>query len=224
MTRIDIYLSSMDTALGSTGGFCVGDHETIYHQTLSGAGYVFSASAPPFQCTAVIEALKILETDEGEDYIKQLQDNAQRMRQYLEDAHGRWVLNGESFSPLIHLRLTNNMILNNETINDGNNSGISGISGIGGNGNNGDISDNSEIKVFELFEKVCLLARNENVVIFPSAYLPQEYGINEKANPKASLRIVVTREHSMQQMKRAADVIKQLLGKLLNDGQSERRH
>lgn len=38
-------------ALGSIGGFCAGDREIVDHQRLSGLGYCFSASLPPFLAT-----------------------------------------------------------------------------------------------------------------------------------------------------------------------------
>lgn len=38
-------------ALASIGGFCAGDREIVDHQRLSGLGYCFSASLPPFLAT-----------------------------------------------------------------------------------------------------------------------------------------------------------------------------
>ena len=38
-------------ALASIGGFCCGDREVVDHQRLSGLGYCFSASLPPYLAT-----------------------------------------------------------------------------------------------------------------------------------------------------------------------------
>lgn len=38
-------------SLASIGGFCAGDREIVDHQRLSGLGYCFSASLPPFLAT-----------------------------------------------------------------------------------------------------------------------------------------------------------------------------
>lgn len=61
ITDIEIVLLSMDTALTSIGGVCVGSREIVDHQRLSGAGYCFSASAPPFLSAAAVVALGKLE-------------------------------------------------------------------------------------------------------------------------------------------------------------------
>jgi len=103
--KIDMLVCSMDTALGSIGGFCIGAEEITYHQTLSAGGYVFSASSPPFQCQAAIEALNFLsDNDSKEKYIKKkIQENASYMRQLLKS--DLWTVCGDNISPLIHLRL-----------------------------------------------------------------------------------------------------------------------
>ena len=43
--------------MGSVGGFCVGDRDTVEHQRLSGSGYCFSASLPPYLAAAGIAML-----------------------------------------------------------------------------------------------------------------------------------------------------------------------
>jgi len=102
--KIDMLMCSMDTALGTTGGFCIGAEEITYHQTLSAGGYVFSASAPPFEAQAAIEALSLINNN-GKEYIKKLQDNAAYMRQSLKNSDDLWSVCGDNISPLIHLRL-----------------------------------------------------------------------------------------------------------------------
>jgi serine palmitoyltransferase len=48
---------SLEWAIGSIGGFCVGSSFIIEHQRLSGMGYCFSASLPPLLAQAAISAL-----------------------------------------------------------------------------------------------------------------------------------------------------------------------
>lgn len=60
LPRIDICLLA-GNALSSVGGFCCGNHEMVDHQRLSGLGYCFSASLPPYLATAAIGALDVLE-------------------------------------------------------------------------------------------------------------------------------------------------------------------
>lgn len=58
--RIDMIMGTLEAAIGSIGGFCVGSHLTIEHQRLSGSGYIFSASQPTFLVQACLEALKLI--------------------------------------------------------------------------------------------------------------------------------------------------------------------
>jgi len=62
VSAIEFLNISLETVLGSTGGVCVGTREVVDHQRLSGAGYCFSAAAPPFFSAAAIEALRLIET------------------------------------------------------------------------------------------------------------------------------------------------------------------
>ena len=59
--QVDMICASMSTALGSIGGFCVGEQEVVEHQRLSGLGYCFSASLPPYLANAADTVLTMLE-------------------------------------------------------------------------------------------------------------------------------------------------------------------
>ena len=72
---------SMNTSLGSMGGFCAGKSFIIDHQRLSGLGYCFSASLPPLLTTSAMEALSIMDT--SPQLFEQLRDNARKMREFL---------------------------------------------------------------------------------------------------------------------------------------------
>jgi serine palmitoyltransferase len=61
MYDAEIVTISLENALGSIGGVTVGNEEVVDHQRLSGAGYCFSASSPPFTASAAIQALAQLE-------------------------------------------------------------------------------------------------------------------------------------------------------------------
>lgn len=74
-------------ALASVGGFCAGDREIVDHQRLSGLGYCFSASLPPFLATAAIGALDTLE-QRAPRLLPQLQANARLLRARLADVPG----------------------------------------------------------------------------------------------------------------------------------------
>lgn len=100
---VDIALADLGNALGTVGGFCVGDNEVVSHQRLSGAGYCFSASQPPFLAAAATEALAIIDAD-GEALTDKLRANTRVMRKALRSRLSeRWVLTGTNESPIMHV-------------------------------------------------------------------------------------------------------------------------
>ena len=111
---IEIVTVSVDTVLASVGGLCVGSHEIVDHQRLSGAGYCFSAAAPPFLASAALAALSRLE-DGGEALIESLQKRSKRAITALRKVKGFKVAadrfattddaagENEYVSPVLHL-------------------------------------------------------------------------------------------------------------------------
>ena len=58
---IDILCGSFEFCLNSVGGFLAGRISTIYKCRLFAAGYIFSASSPPYLCTAARDSFKQIE-------------------------------------------------------------------------------------------------------------------------------------------------------------------
>ncbi|KAI3430742.1 hypothetical protein D9Q98_009154 [Chlorella vulgaris] len=104
--QVEIVAGSIGNALGSIGGFCAGDREIVDHQRLSGLGYCFSASLPPFLATAGVCALDHLEQRGGE-LIPAVQRNARTFRELAAGIPQLQVVGGEAaaVSPVIHLAL-----------------------------------------------------------------------------------------------------------------------
>merc|ERR1712048_409330 len=77
MSDFGILCGSLATSLASIGGFCVGYvPDVIDHQRLSGAGYVFSASSPPYTCSAAVAAIDIVDDKSvGKELLAKLQKN-----------------------------------------------------------------------------------------------------------------------------------------------------
>ena len=97
---VEIVTLALDTALASVGGVCIGTREIVDHQRLSGAGYCFSASAPPFLAAAAVEALSIMEKDPS--LLAALTANADKVYQGLSAIKG-WKVVGAEASPVLHL-------------------------------------------------------------------------------------------------------------------------
>jgi len=100
---IEITTASMANALSSIGGFCAGSREVVDHQRLSGAGYCFSASAPPF-LSAVASASLALVASEGADMVARLRTNAMLLREAVGAIDGLRVTSAE-VSPIVHCTL-----------------------------------------------------------------------------------------------------------------------
>mmetsp|Transcript_38146 Transcript_38146/g.107806 ORF Transcript_38146/g.107806 Transcript_38146/m.107806 type:complete len:485 (-) Transcript_38146:161-1615(-) len=106
--RAEIVAASMGNSLASIGGFCCGDREICDHQRLSGSGYCFSASLPPFLATAALGALDYIAGD-GKGAISQVQRNATELREMLAASISDLHVVGEqscALSPIIHLCLS----------------------------------------------------------------------------------------------------------------------
>ena len=108
VSEIDLIMATLENALGSIGGFCVGTSYVVEHQTLAGLGYCFSASLPPMLASGAYKALELIENNPG--WIKQLGDKCHLAHQAFGSLPGL-VLQGDPLSPIKHLRLLNHQKL-----------------------------------------------------------------------------------------------------------------
>jgi serine palmitoyltransferase len=76
-----LVIIALENALGSIGGVTVGNEEVVDHQCLSGAGYCYSASVPPFTASTAVQALQSIE--DQPELITNLHSNIQYMYQQL---------------------------------------------------------------------------------------------------------------------------------------------
>ena len=60
---IDLIVAELERSLGSIGGFCAGTTFVIDHQRLSGAGYCFSASLPPYLARVAETAIEVMKKE-----------------------------------------------------------------------------------------------------------------------------------------------------------------
>ena len=105
---IDLISAELERSLGSIGGFCAGSAFVIDHQRLSGSGYCFSASLPPYLAVAASKAIERIENDTSS--IQKLKHNSQYFHQLLlgelqKNSSGteHFRLRGDPESPIKHL-------------------------------------------------------------------------------------------------------------------------
>jgi serine palmitoyltransferase len=110
VTDIDIMCGTLDHSMGSVGGWCVGNSKVVVdHQRLSGLGYCFSASAPPYTSVATMTSLQALQRhpDLGVRCTKQSQKLRRALKTYLGEM-GVLVV-GDDISPIVHLRFARSL-------------------------------------------------------------------------------------------------------------------
>eukprot|EP00250_Pteridium_aquilinum_P020600 c24875_g1_i1 orf=202-2427(+) len=100
--KVDIITAAMGHALASAGGFCTGSTKVVDHQRLSGAGYCFSASLPPYVASASIAAISVLQ--KSPNLLSKLQGNITFFRKALSDVPGL-VITSHPMSPIIFMHL-----------------------------------------------------------------------------------------------------------------------
>jgi serine palmitoyltransferase len=104
MYDAEIMTIALENSLGSIGGVTVGNEEVVDHQRLSGAGYCFSASAPPFTASAAMASLALLESHP--ELVQRLQANIQYMYEQLEVSPiKKLVVTSDPRSPIVVLQL-----------------------------------------------------------------------------------------------------------------------
>lgn len=100
--EVDLISASLENAVESIGGFCVGTHFICEHQRLSGLGYCFSASLPPLLTQAAISALNVFEHEPK--IFEQLNDVAIMVDEKFK-VFSKLELRGHPLSPVKHLYL-----------------------------------------------------------------------------------------------------------------------
>jgi len=116
-----VYLTvgSLETAMGSIGGFCCGTRVIIQHQILSAIGYVYSASTPPYLCEAACVAIDALENDSDvRTRVQKLRDNTHLLREKCLDVKSDFfkyfeISGNNEDSPLIFASLRNGLVKDN---------------------------------------------------------------------------------------------------------------
>ncbi|XP_044982174.1 long chain base biosynthesis protein 1a [Hordeum vulgare subsp. vulgare] len=100
--KIDIITAGMGNALATDGGFCTGSARVVDHQRLSSAGYVFSASLPPYLASAAVSAVNYLE--ENPSVLANLRSNVALLHTGLSDTPGLEI-SSHVLSPIVFLKL-----------------------------------------------------------------------------------------------------------------------
>lgn len=94
--EIDLYMGTFSKAFASLGGFVAAEEKVIEYARHNSRPFIFSASIPPANVAAVMEALRILKEDP--DIVNRVMENADYMRKGFEQLGLPF---GESTAPII---------------------------------------------------------------------------------------------------------------------------
>ncbi|XP_055703081.1 serine palmitoyltransferase 1 [Phlebotomus papatasi] len=100
--EIDLISASLEWAVATIGGFCVGSSFIVDHQRLSGLGYCFSASCPPLLTQAALSALD--KFNKHPELFSEIQEASRKVQKKLENL-SKLTLRGNPISPVKHLYL-----------------------------------------------------------------------------------------------------------------------
>jgi serine palmitoyltransferase len=104
VSDVAIICGSLAGATAGVGGFSTGSQEVVDYQRINSAGYVFSASPPPFTSACTSEAIRIMR-DEPKLF-DQLRANANLAHDTLSAAVKSYFhLTSARASPILHVRL-----------------------------------------------------------------------------------------------------------------------
>ncbi|OQR83788.1 serine palmitoyltransferase [Achlya hypogyna] len=101
---IDILCGSLCTSLAGVGGFSTGSQHVVDYQRINSAGYVFSASAPPYTSAVCSEAIRLLKNEPA--LLSSLKANANAAHAGLSASPLLKVLS-HADSPVVHVCLAN---------------------------------------------------------------------------------------------------------------------
>lgn len=104
ISDVAIICSSLAGSAAGVGGFSTGSQEVVDYQRINSAGYVFSASAPPFTSACCSESIRIMKNEP--QLFTKLRDNAHLAHKTLAaGTKNVFHISKDEVSPILHLRV-----------------------------------------------------------------------------------------------------------------------
>mmetsp|Transcript_36656 Transcript_36656/g.47341 ORF Transcript_36656/g.47341 Transcript_36656/m.47341 type:complete len:177 (+) Transcript_36656:1140-1670(+) len=99
---------SLENGLGAIGGLCLGNIEVVDHQRLSGAGYCFSAAAPPFVSSVALSSLDVLQKEP--QLLTSLEKNSKHIHTALKEGNEFLKVLSDEKSPILMAALSDSVV------------------------------------------------------------------------------------------------------------------
>jgi len=103
---IDILCGSFEFCLNAVGGFLAGSITKIYKCRLFAAGYIFSASSPPYSCTAAKDSFEKIEKN-GKQMKEQLDKVKKEFYSKMKEVSDKFTIIGNEQSSCILIKCEN---------------------------------------------------------------------------------------------------------------------
>ncbi|KAF0984304.1 hypothetical protein FDP41_007481 [Naegleria fowleri] len=213
----EIVCVNMENSFGSVGGVCVGSHIIVDHQRLSGAGYCFSASLPPYLSVAAIEALNRVDSD-PETHLVPLQKNISLLHQTLVKKINfknlKLVLQHQEHCPVFHIRLADD-----HPLKEGFNNAKKQWGEISKNKtkNKKQINTasmnyyNERNKIQQVFKDIVSKAMDQGVSVICPNYTHREITL-----PEPGIRISVSSKHTKDHIEKCSHVLATIFAETLS--------
>ncbi|GLE02041.1 hypothetical protein PINS_up010879 [Pythium insidiosum] len=177
VSDVAIICGSLAGACAGVGGFSTGSREVVDYQRLTSAGYVFSASAPPFTSACTSEALRLMRTEP--QLFDALRENAFLAHDALAaGTSGVFSVSNDRCSPVVHVRVLPELLASLPS---------------------DDAKRSAQREVCDLVMQRCL----ERGI----AVCSPRYKTNQALEPLPSVRVSVTATHDRQELAAALKVI-----------------
>ncbi|EFC36940.1 aminotransferase, classes I and II family protein [Naegleria gruberi] len=210
----EIVCVNMENSFGSVGGVCVGSNIIVDHQRLSGAGYCFSASLPPYLSTAAIEAMNKLDTN-PDSYLVPLQKNvtllSETLNKKISFKNSKLVLLHEDKCPIFHIRLADDHPAKAALLE-----AKKQVDQFKSKKNKKQMAQASILfyeernKVQQKFKDIVSKAIDQGVAVVCPNYTHREITL-----PEPGLRLSVSSKHTKQHLEKCADVLSSLFAEIL---------
>jgi serine palmitoyltransferase len=177
MHDAEIITISLENALGGIGGVTVGNEEVVDHQRLSGAGYCFSASSPPFTASAATRALEELQCEP--ELIAELKHNTEYAQKKIKVDMQKVIpdllkLTSDQRSPMIFLQLA---------------------------GKERQCEFDEQVRLLDLVVEKCLIA---GVAVVSTGH---HVGGDLRTHPTPAIRLTVSASHTDNDIDKAFDIL-----------------
>ncbi|KAH9060278.1 serine palmitoyltransferase [Lactarius vividus] len=200
-TQIDMIVGSLVNGLNSSGGFCAGSRTVVDHQRINGTSVIFSAAVPAGLAVSASAGINILRTTPS--ILKKLKENVRTIQAILNQVEAI-TIPSHADSPIIYIHLRSAATLSAST-------------SASSNPPNTVTFPPREVPSFDIEAEERLLRDIVDEALAQGVWITRARRLHgqQLVEARPSIRLAVTSALSRRECRRAADVIKAAVVKVL---------